>query len=73
MLFRLANVQKAGTCFKLGVVLIVITVLSFVITCLAGKMSVAMIIGHVIGLILPILYLMGAKLNGASKKSTPEA
>lgn len=58
-----ANPEKASVCFKLGIALLVVTVLSSISQIWMQGFSVMNIASLVIGLILPGLYCYSAKQN----------
>lgn len=52
--------EKAGTCMTLGIILIALQAISFILGLIGGSFG---IIGLILGLILPVLYVIGANLN----------
>ncbi|MEG0508700.1 MAG: hypothetical protein RR579_05110, partial [Eubacterium sp.] len=57
------NVEKAGTCFKLGVILIICTVIYAIGNIWLDGFSISIIMSMLVGLVLPVLFCYGAKLN----------
>ena len=55
--------EKAALCLKLGITIIVVSLLSSVVTMFINGFSVTALISALVGLVLPALFCYGAKLN----------
>lgn len=62
------NLEKAQLCFTLGIVLIILQGISLVISLIGGDFSPT----SAIGLVLPIVYLLGANKNKQAAMSPPQ-
>ena len=58
--------EKAQTCFILGVVIIVIAIISDIFAFISSGVNASTIISALIGLVLPVLYVVGANKNKQS-------
>ncbi|MEG0829916.1 MAG: hypothetical protein RSD88_05425 [Anaerovoracaceae bacterium] len=55
--------EKAGLCFKLGIVLVVLVLISTISSIATAGFDGSIVVSTIIGLILPVLFCYGAKLN----------
>ena len=58
-----AKPQKAGKCYTLGIVMLVLAAIGLVLAFMNGNATASSMVGSLVSLVLPILYVMGASKN----------
>ena len=68
-----AKPEKAKTCMILGVIMVALQVVSTIFSIIVSGFSGTAVISVIIGLVLPVLFIVGANQNKQSSGTPPQA
>ena len=68
-----AKPEKAKTCMILGVIMVALQVVSTIFSIIVSGFSGTAVISLIIGLVLPVLFIVGANQNKQSSGTPPQA